>query len=191
MTRLSPFPVGRVAALLALTVALAGCGVRPTGVVDAGEPAKGPAPQSSDGADSAGQFGPGMVLFFVRGNALVPSVRQGQPADSPQVALQFLVKGTDARERALGMFSELPSDTGVLQLGQQGNGTITVFMESDPNALSDRAARQIICTLGATQLAKFTVTLAGSNGESRTEPPCGTDQSVPATPFPSTSPPNG
>jgi hypothetical protein len=181
----------RLVALLALVGVLAGCGVRPTGVVDAGEPAEGPLPLTSGSPDPAPKSGPWMVLFFVQDGALVQSVRVGQPADAPQDALLSLAKGPDNRERAVGMYSELPLDTGALQLGKLNNGTVTVFMETDPNDLSDLAASQITCTLGATQFAKFAVTLAGSNGESRIEPPCGAKDGVIATPFPSASPPNG
>ncbi|RFS85522.1 hypothetical protein D0T12_10855 [Actinomadura spongiicola] len=86
----------RWAALTALAAVLAasGCGIRPTGIVDAGNP-----PFARGYADT-------ITVYLVRGGMLRPVTRPGIPG-RPYLAVEQLHVPTTPRERTVGLHTEV------------------------------------------------------------------------------------
>jgi hypothetical protein len=150
---------GRAAAMLmaSLAAVLTGCGVRPTGVVDAGEPATG--------------LQSGVQVYFVWGNGLRPVVLPARGEDDGYV-LQLLFDGPDADARAAGLRTAIPAGTQLVPaavLADNREAMIGVF-GSDPARLSRLARAQIACTAiaGLAQRGEHveTVTIASKAGRS-------------------------
>ncbi|GAA3202340.1 hypothetical protein [Actinocorallia longicatena] len=114
-------------AALGLLVALAGCGIRPTGVVDAGGPAAG--------------IARGPRLFFFQDGRLVsqvrPTGRLGELSDS----VIELLKGPPA-----GMTTELPGRLRFVS-ADDGDGAGVVVRFTGVSRLPEGALRQIACTV--------------------------------------------
>ncbi|MGW0935953.1 hypothetical protein [Streptomyces sp. NPDC002666] len=164
---------GRVlGALLPLTLLAAGCGIRATEVVEAGEPA-------IVQVAPAGQLG--TVLYFVsssRASRLMPVVRftQGaedgsglpygeKPPEGAARALGLLFAGPSRAERDAGLRSELP-DRRVkigIELSEQG---VRVGMNIEVTGLSESARQQLFCTAAQARTADRgeAVTVTGSDG---------------------------
>ncbi|TDC70028.1 hypothetical protein E1200_06465 [Actinomadura sp. GC306] len=89
-----PRPAVRALLALAAGAALAGCGIRPTGIVGAGEPpAAGAAPAT-------------ITVYLVRDGRLVPVARPGLPG-LPSLAVQQLAVPPTGPERAMGLRTEV------------------------------------------------------------------------------------
>jgi hypothetical protein len=123
----------------ALAGLLGGCGVRPTGVVDAGEPARGLADQSV------------LRLYFVDGRQVRPVPRGDAPTGDPALALKLLMAGPDEREIRAGFSTDIPDGMGVLDL-RVTDRSITITVDVDTEAMSELALTQIGCTLTAAQV---------------------------------------
>ncbi|GGM35127.1 GerMN domain-containing protein [Dactylosporangium sucinum] len=143
---------GARAATVAALLALAGCGVRPSGVITGG-----PAPQASGGW---------VRLYLVRDRTLTPVLRRSDPHTRPTGTLELLLAGPAGDERADGYTTEVPPDLGLVEV-QVGELTATVTVAGDPVALSATAAGQITCTVvdavttDSQVRPRFTVTLTG------------------------------
>ncbi|MFD9880800.1 hypothetical protein ACFWZT_05005 [Streptomyces alboflavus] len=89
-------------ALLAAVLGLlsAGCGVGSTGPVRAGAPASGLRAPGSEGHYAH--------LYFVGPYGIQAVTREVDSATTPQRALDLLLKGPDAAERARGLITEVP-----------------------------------------------------------------------------------
>jgi hypothetical protein len=129
---------GRIAALLAggvlLALLLAGCGVRPSGVVTGRTAPDGPVW--------------GVGLYLVWHGKLAPVVRPTNQHLSPEQVLGLLAAGPDGYERAQGLASEVPADlvpTAPLAPKADQIG-LTVTMSGAVTTLSATAADQIVCT---------------------------------------------
>jgi hypothetical protein len=120
----------------ALAGLLGGCGVRPTGVVDAGVPARGLADQSV------------LRLYFVDGRQVRPVPRGDAPIGEPALALKLLMAGPDEQEIRAGFRTDIPDGMDVLDL-QVTDRSITITVDVDTAALSTLALVQIGCTLTA------------------------------------------
>ena len=167
-----------LALALALTGAIAGCGVQPTGVVDAGEPAKGPLPQATADSEASARAEIGPRLYFVLDDNLQSTVRVGLPAGDPDIALVALLKGPSEVEQKQGMITELPDDLRELRLGRRTVSSITVILDIDPGQLTKLAMRQITCTVAFALPDRLPILLAGLDGVSFAAPPCvGPEQS--------------
>lgn len=110
---------------------LAGCGVRPTGVVSAGE-----APTAT--ATSL----PKAQVYFFRGGALEPVERSVPPWDI-QAVFEALQAGPTPQERERGLRTRLPADVTIHAVG-----TRAVFVESRRRISGKEISGylQIVCT---------------------------------------------
>ncbi|MFD7032900.1 hypothetical protein ACFWAR_33250 [Streptomyces sp. NPDC059917] len=130
-----------VALALVGAVALAGCGIEPTGVVESGRAANVPVtePRSAD------------VLYFVAPDGrLAPTVLH-EPRQSAAALLARLLSGPGTRERDAGLSTELPARTdktvGPVRVEFAGAKQLTVRLPSFRDAdLSDTAKDQLVCT---------------------------------------------
>ncbi|MFJ6433372.1 hypothetical protein [Streptomyces sp. NPDC091416] len=160
-------------AVLPLVLLAAGCGIRATEVVEAGEPA-------IVQVAPAGELG--MVLYFVSSSSaarLMPVVRYAEPSgrgsgtgsygDMPPVgaskALALLFAGPSRAERDAGLRSELPSNRVKMsvELSEQG---VRVTLNTPVTRLSEPARQQLFCTAAQARTADrgATVTVTGTDG---------------------------
>jgi Sporulation and spore germination len=158
--------VRRSIAVATLACALAGliggCGVRPTGVVDAGVPAQGVADQSV------------LRLYFVDGRQVRPVPRGDVPTGDPALALKLLMAGPDEREIRAGFRTDVPDGMGVLDL-RVTDRSITITVDVDMDALSELALVQISCTLIAARTPRSerprpSIVLVGDPGPNAADP---------------------
>jgi hypothetical protein len=120
-------------AVIAMLVPLGGCGVRPTGVVYAGDAPVATAPA-----------GPQAQVYFLIDGVPKPIPRAVNPEDAQQV-FDTLLAGPTANESAKGLSTEL---TGIKYVFVQDLGARTLLIETDPPAarLSPAAYAQLYCT---------------------------------------------
>ncbi|MER5278679.1 hypothetical protein ABT025_23415 [Streptomyces sp. NPDC002809] len=152
----------------------AGCGIRATEVVEAGEPALVQ-------VAPAGQMG--TVLYFVSSSTaarLMPVVRYAEPsgedsggsvsgsAGPPAGAartLKLLFAGPSRAERDAGLRSELPDGRVELSVELSAQG-VQVRMDARVTGMSEPARQQLICTAARARTADRSeaVTVTGSDG---------------------------
>ncbi|MFG1857626.1 hypothetical protein ACGFJT_37730 [Actinomadura geliboluensis] len=89
-----PHRMPRVLAAAAACAALAGCGIRPTGIVRAGE------------LPSAGAYPATVTVYLVHGDRLRSVTRPGLPG-RPHLGLEQLNVPPTTRERAMGLRTEV------------------------------------------------------------------------------------
>ena len=126
MTRLA-------AGLLGVVLLLSGCGVRPTGVVYAGEAPVATAPAS-----------PTAQVYFLQKGQPVPATRGVSPWDAQQV-FDSLLLGPTRQERARGLRTEIP---GVKQIVVRDLGDRVIYVDTVPRMvkLPPGAYAQLYCT---------------------------------------------
>lgn len=164
---------GRVlGVLLPLTLLAAGCGIRATEVVEAGEPAV-------IQVAPAGQLG--MVLYFVSSSTasrLMPVVRYAEwaedgsgpaygekPPAGAGKALGLLFSGPTGAERAAGLRSELPEERVKIGVELSAQG-VRVTINTRVTRLSESARQQLLCTAAQARTADRgeAVTVTGTDG---------------------------
>ncbi|MFC3455760.1 hypothetical protein [Amycolatopsis speibonae] len=118
-------------ALLLTVSVVAGCGVRPSGVIPGAPAPSGPA----DGA----------VLYFLSGGQPVRVLRPLPGGLAPVNPVDLLAAGPDESERDRSYTSEVPFGTTVLGQTATQNG-LTVTLSVGVAGLSARAVEQIVCT---------------------------------------------
>lgn len=129
---------GAAVALAALLVAaLAGCGIEPSDVIDAGEPATG--------LKSDGQAPADVQLFFLASTGLRSAARSADRPATPQRAIDLLLTGPNAAERQRGLTTALPDLRGRVTVTSR-EGRLTVTMPADPEKLDQPALSQLVCT---------------------------------------------
>jgi hypothetical protein len=123
----------RAAGLVLAVLLLAGCGVRPTGVVYAGDAPTATAPASSQAQ-----------VFFLSQKTLVPVPRAIGPGDAQKV-FDALLAGPTAEERQKGLSTALHGVQRILVHELDG---ATLLVETVPTAakLPPIAFEQIYCT---------------------------------------------
>jgi hypothetical protein len=140
---------------------LTGCGVRTTGVVDAGEPA--------GGVPSGGS------VYLTGPNGLLAVSRMGLSSGDVQTAVEALLAGPDDAERAAGYTTELPEGVTLVALESTARG-VAVRLSVDPNEFSSLALAQLSCTIAAYPTAKIAevpvVAVDGAGGKSVFAPDC-------------------
>ncbi|MBZ4014877.1 hypothetical protein [Streptomyces purpurogeneiscleroticus] len=125
-------------ALAALLVGpLAGCGIEPSDVIDAGEPATG--------LKSDGQAPADVQLFFLASTGLRSAARSADRPATPQRAVDLLLTGPNAAERQRGLTTALPDLRGRVTVTSR-EGRLTVTMPADPEKLDQPALSQLVCT---------------------------------------------
>lgn len=154
----------RTAAVVALTLAAAGCGIRGTSVpVDAGgapsrvsckAPAS-PAPSASAGTDTDADPGSQAIVYLVCGSALAQVERAVPPskADDPRLPtaralLHELQREPSADEEKAGFSSALPRDVKVTG-PRDGDPADALRLSIRPDDLPSFALAQLVCTYGA------------------------------------------
>ncbi|GAA2208104.1 hypothetical protein GCM10009850_035620 [Nonomuraea monospora] len=127
----------RIALTLVALVALAGCGVRPTGVIPGGDPPSGLVAPSAR-----------VTIFLVKDDRLSAVTRADRRATQAN-ALTLLAEGPTARERSQGFTTEVPADAAPFSVSDASGGHLMVNPATPGGELSPLAVEQIVCTLAA------------------------------------------
>ncbi|ONK11698.1 GerMN domain-containing protein [Streptomyces sp. MP131-18] len=126
-------------ALLTAAAALAGCGVSDTGPVAAGAPAAGGL--TVEGSEL-------LRVYFVTPQGAWPATRPA-PADAgPQQALNALLGGPTAAERARGLDTALPAGSHEVS-ARASPGTVDLYLPWLVAELDSVAVSQLVCTAAA------------------------------------------
>ncbi|MEU4846456.1 GerMN domain-containing protein [Streptomyces gilvosporeus] len=142
----------------ALAVALTGCGIAPTDVIDAGEPASG--------VKAPGQPTADVQLFFYGPNGLRSATRPAKAPADPQSAIDLLMDGPNHAERQRGLSSVLPKFPGRL-LATTGRGTVHLTLPMNAKLLDSASLNQLVCTAANARVpgdkppGEVTVTIVG------------------------------
>lgn len=128
-----------VAGLLPL-VTVAGCGVRPSGVITGGDPPHGGVQPTTTT----------ITLYLVRNGQLSAVTRPGGPPLSPADTLALLAAGPTASEQAHGLTSDVPTAAGPFSVTADPTGHVVVTPSTPARQLSTMAIAQIVCTAAAT-----------------------------------------
>ncbi|MEU5211626.1 hypothetical protein [Streptomyces sp. NPDC020742] len=182
---------GRVLAWVAggaLAGVLAGCGIAPTDVIDAGEPATG--------VRSPGQTVADVQLFFYGPSGLRSAARSAKGLVDPEAAIQLLMEGPNHAERMRGLSSALPKFPGPVT-AEAGKGTVRINLPMNVKLLDPGALNQLVCTAanarvpGNRQPDHVVVTVG--DGTVRLGPlVCGGNNAFPVVqPTPTGTPPSG
>ncbi|GAB3563207.1 hypothetical protein GCM10027445_05230 [Amycolatopsis endophytica] len=122
---------------LLVVLVVAGCGVRPTDPVAAGNPPLGAAA--------------GPILFFVRDGKLEPVMRESGRLGTVSGAVVDLLSGPTQAEIAAGYTTELLNAAVSTSVSALREGFVTVSLSPAPVYLSETAVDQIVCTVIAVQ----------------------------------------
>jgi hypothetical protein len=144
--------------LVTVTVTVAGCGVRPSGVITGGAPPSGAAASAAT-----------ITLYLVKGGRLSAVTRPAGPPLSPAGTLALLAAGPTTRERAQGLTSDVPTGAVPVSVTAGAAGDLVVTLSTPAAGLSALAVEQIVCTAAATSPqrpapapAPVTVTVVGA-----------------------------
>lgn len=121
----------------ALAGALAGCGIAPTDVIDAGEPAMG--------VKSPGEPAADVQLFFYGPSGLRSATRPAKAPADPEQAIELLMEGPNHAERMRGLSSVLPTFPGRLTTAT-GEGTVVITLPMNAKLLDSASLNQLVCT---------------------------------------------
>jgi hypothetical protein len=154
---------GRVlaAGLLSL-VAVAGCGVRPSGVITGGDPPSGRVVPTTT-----------ITLYLVTNGRLRAVTRPGGPLSQADT-LALLAAGPTAEEHAHGLTTDVPPEAVPFSVTAKPAGRVVVTLSTPASELSTLAVEQIVCTAAATapgSPARVTVVVAGQGVGPRNCPP--------------------
>ncbi|MGP3960914.1 hypothetical protein ACTWPT_33400 [Nonomuraea sp. 3N208] len=144
-----------LAAGLVSLVAVAGCGVRPSDVIEAGDPPSGRVAPTTT-----------IILYLVKNGRLSAVTRPG-PGGRPLFkadTLALLAAGPTAEEQAHGFTTDVPPEAGPFSVTAKAAGHLVVTLSTPADELSTLAVEQIVCTAAATSPespAQVTVTGAG------------------------------
>ena len=139
---------------------LAGCGIRPTGVITGG-----PAPVVTS-PENLGQSRPGRVvpLYLVSNGRPMLAPRKAGPL-RPDEVLELLAAGPNPDERNRGYTSEVPRRISPIAVALDRTDPVklgTVELGTDVTALTATAADQITCTFLATLSVEGRSVVAGA-----------------------------
>jgi hypothetical protein len=126
-----------LAAGLVSLVAMAGCGVRPSGVITGGNPPSGAVEPNTT-----------ITLYLVKNGRLSAVSRPG-PAPSHADTLALLAAGPNPREQALGLTTDVPHGSGPFSVTAKSAGHLVVTVSTPAGELSTLAVGQIVCTATA------------------------------------------
>ncbi|MFF4405678.1 hypothetical protein ACFY2W_33415 [Streptomyces sp. NPDC001262] len=131
----------RSSALLALCLGavctLPGCGIAPTGLVRAGEPATGI-------QEPGGSYTTARIFFLSPVGIQAVSRHERTPA-GPQRAMDLLLAGPTPAERARGLITEVPGTIGPVR-ATAATGAVDVDLPVPVSELQPAAVSQIACT---------------------------------------------
>ncbi|NIH88563.1 GerMN domain-containing protein [Amycolatopsis granulosa] len=119
---------------LLLVLVLAGCGVRPTRPVGAGEGPIGVAP--------------GPILYFQRAGATTPVLRQTGHLGTVREAVALLLAGPTPQEQDLDYYTAIgPVAASATSVGPVRDGVVTVDFTMPLEYVGQEAKAQIACTV--------------------------------------------
>ncbi|GGL49100.1 hypothetical protein [Planomonospora parontospora] len=147
----------RVLAAGLVALAVAGCGVRPSDVIPAGDPPSGPVAPAT------------ITLYLVRNGRLDAVTRPGGPLSRADT-LALLAAGPAAGERARGLTTDVPPEAGPFSVTVERPGHVVVTPSAPAGELSALAVGQIVCTAAATAPegpARITVVGTGRRADPR------------------------
>ncbi|WP_336047892.1 hypothetical protein [Streptomyces sp. CA2R101] len=121
----------------ALAGGLTGCGIAPTDVIDAGEPATG--------VKSPGQPAADVQLFFYGPSGLRSATRRAKVPVDPELAIALLMKGPNHAERMRGLSSVLPNFPGSLTVTTHV-GSVVISLPMNVKRLDSASLNQLVCT---------------------------------------------
>ncbi|MEU4233552.1 hypothetical protein AB0F17_55500 [Nonomuraea sp. NPDC026600] len=126
-----------LAAGLVSLVAVAGCGVRPSDAITAGDPPSGRVEAT-----------PTITLYLVKNGRLSAVTRPGgQLYLSDRLAM--LADGPTAREQAHGFTTDVPFEVGPFSVTAEPGRPLVVTLSTPASELSTLAVEQIVCTAAA------------------------------------------
>ncbi|MEV0368934.1 hypothetical protein AB0I10_03770 [Streptomyces sp. NPDC050636] len=143
-----------------LTAVLTGCGIAPTDVIDAGEPAAG--------VKAPGQSPADVQLFFYGPSGLRSATRPAKAPVDPEDAIQLLMEGPNHAERMRGLSSVLPKFPGRLTTAT-GQGTVVITLPMNAKLVDSASLNQLVCTAANAKVpgdkppGEVTVTLIGAD----------------------------
>ncbi|MGW8552429.1 hypothetical protein [Streptomyces tubercidicus] len=126
-----------------LSGVLAGCGIAPTDVIDAGEPATG--------VKSPGRRETGIQLFFYGPSGLRSATRPATKPVAPEVALALLLKGPNHAEQMRGLTSVLPKTLGV-PAAETSEGAVVITLPVGVDRIPSPWLNQLVCTAANAQV---------------------------------------
>jgi hypothetical protein len=129
----------RVVAVLFAAAALAGCGITDTDARPAGQPAQGGLTENSSRL---------LRLYFVTPQGTWPVSRPAPAGDRLQQAMDALLKGPTAAERARGLITQLPSATQPVR-ARTTAGRVELRLPWLVRDLPHVAVSQLVCTAAA------------------------------------------
>ncbi|GAA3264632.1 GerMN domain-containing protein [Nonomuraea helvata] len=143
-----------LAAGLVSLVAVAGCGVRPSDAIFAGEPPSGPVASTMT-----------ITLYLVKNGRLSAVTRPGGRPMFLTDTLALLAAGPTAREQAHGLTTDVPPEAAPFSVTVRPAGDVAVNLSTPADELSTLAVEQIVCTAAAVRApvspAQVTVVGAG------------------------------
>ena len=131
----------RVAAVLFAAAMLAGCGITDTDARPAGPPAQGGLTESSSRL---------LRLYFVTPQGTWPVSRPAPAGDRLQQAMNALLDGPTAAERARGLITQLPSTTRPVR-AKVTEGRVELRVPWLIRDLPHLAVSQLVCTAATAQ----------------------------------------
>ncbi|MEW1654619.1 MULTISPECIES: hypothetical protein [unclassified Streptomyces] len=138
--------------------ALAGCGIEPTDVIDAGLPASGVRDPGKPQAD--------VQLFFYGPDGLHSATRRAKEPLDPQAAIDLLMEGPNHAERMRGLSSVVPKFPAPLT-ASASQGRVDITLPVNAKLLDPASLNQLVCTAanarvpGGKRPGLVMVTLAG------------------------------
>lgn len=147
---------GAIALLLPAVLAPAGCGVRPSEVVEVGDPAiVKTAPDAAHGGTAVYLKGPDGVL---------PVIRATDGKETPGAAVLMLLDGPTDADRDAGLTSDVPNYYGGLAINVDDT-TVRVTLTRPVRDFSAVARQQLACTAAhaTAESRAVTVVLRGSD----------------------------
>ncbi|MFD1535496.1 hypothetical protein [Nonomuraea guangzhouensis] len=121
-----------------VAVAVAGCGVRPSDAITAGDPPSGRV-----------EANPTVTLYLVKNGRLSPVTRPGGRLYLTD-RLAMLTDGPTAREQTDGFTTEVPFEAGPFSVTAEPDSPLVVTLSTPIGELSTLAVEQIVCTAAAT-----------------------------------------
>ncbi|MEV4799107.1 hypothetical protein AB0K18_03750 [Nonomuraea sp. NPDC049421] len=129
----------RLAAVVAAAALAAGCGITGTGVRPAGEPVQG---------GLTGKSGQLLRIYFVTTEGTWPVSRPAASGGGVQEAMDALLAGPTADERARGLASQVPATNGQVRARTSG-GRVELRLPWLVRDLPHLAVSQLVCTAAA------------------------------------------
>ncbi|MDF5755074.1 GerMN domain-containing protein [Spongiactinospora sp. TRM90649] len=124
--------------LVALVSLVAGCGVRPSGVISGDEPPKGPVAAITEA-----------TLYLVDNGRLSAVTRSRDAPLFRADVLALLAAGPTTMEKSTGLTTDVPPDAGPFSVRDRKPGHLVVTLSTPADELSRLAVDQIVCTAAA------------------------------------------